>query len=159
MRVSLSSVLAAGIAAGALACSRPARTTTTDASSGTPRPALMLVADADAGRAAATAPAHVVVLYNFPKDTAAFEKYYAATHLPLLNANAKEIGYTRARLVKFTTSLDGKAPMYYRKAELVWASMDALQKGIATPGFQKVAGDLGNFATGGVVGLIGAETP
>lgn len=61
--------------------------------------------------------------------------------------------------MKFATALDGKAPMYYRKAELVWASMDALQKGIATPGFKKVAGDLGNFATGGVVGLIGAETP
>jgi uncharacterized protein (TIGR02118 family) len=156
MRVSLSSVLAAGIAAGALACSRPARTTTTDGSTGATRPALMLVADA--GSTAATAPAHVVVLYNFPKDTAAFEKYYAATHLPLLNANAKEIGYTRARLVKFTTGLDGKAPMYYRKAEMVWASMDALQKGIATPGFKKVGDDLGNFATGGVVGLIGAET-
>ena len=81
-----------------------------------------------------------------------------AAQTAILNANAKEIGYTRAHLVKFTTGLDGKAPMYYRKAEMVWPSMDALQKGIATPGFKKVAGDLPNFATGGIVGLIGAET-
>ena len=101
----------------------------------------------------------MVVLYNFPKDTAAFEKYYAATHLPIVDANAKEIGFTRAKYVKFTTGLDGKAPAFYRKAELVFSSMQALQKGIATPGFKKVGDDLPNFATGGVVGLIGEESP
>jgi hypothetical protein len=34
----------------------------------------------------------------------------------------------------------------------------ALKKGTATPGFKKVAGDLPNFATGGLDGLIAAET-
>jgi uncharacterized protein (TIGR02118 family) len=103
-------------------------------------------------------PTRVVVLYNPPKDPAAFEKYYAATHLPLLHANAKEIGYTKAEFVKFASALDGAAAPLYRKAELTFASMDALKKGIATNGFKKVAGDLGNFATGGVTALIGDET-
>ena len=33
----------------------------------------------------------VTVLYNQPKDTAAFEKYYASSHLPLVQANQQEI--------------------------------------------------------------------
>ena len=156
MRLSLSTLLAATFAVGALACSKPADTSSQSGaaamSSGTTTTA------GDVNDALAAGAAHVVVLYNFPKDTAAFEKYYAQTHVPLLDANAKEIGFVRHHLVKFTTALDGKAPQYYRKAELVFSSMDALHKGIATPGFKKVAGDLSNFATGGVVGLIGAET-
>ncbi len=40
----------------------------------------------------------VIVLYNQPKDTAAFAKYYAETHVPLFAPHAKEIGVTRAEL-------------------------------------------------------------
>jgi uncharacterized protein (TIGR02118 family) len=103
-------------------------------------------------------PAHLLVIYNPPKDPAAFERYYAGTHLPLLQANAREIGYTKAEFVKFVSAVDGAAAPLYRKAELTFASMDALKKGIATNGFKKVAGDLGNFATGGATALIGDET-
>lgn len=114
--------------------------------------------DAHAALADGPPAAHFVVLYNFPKDTAAFEKYYAEKHLPLLAANAKEIGFTKGVLVKFTSTLDGHAPTYYRKAELTWASTADMQRGLATPGFKKIANDLGNFATGGVVALVGVET-
>jgi uncharacterized protein (TIGR02118 family) len=100
----------------------------------------------------------VVVLYNQPKDTAAFEKYYAQTHLPLVGANQQEIGFTRAGLVRFPRNLDGTAPAIYRKAELWFDSEAALNKGIATPGFKKVADDLKNFATGGLSALVAVET-
>ena len=50
----------------------------------------------------------VVVLYNQPKDTAAFEKYYAEKHVPLFVAHAQEIGVTRAELIKFSPGADGK---------------------------------------------------
>ncbi len=107
----------------------------------------------------ATGPAAIVtVIYNMPKDTAAFEKYYAETHLPLVSANQAEIGFTRADLTKFTANLDGKKPSYYRQAELYFPSMDAAKKGMATAGFKKVADDLANFATGGLVGLLATET-
>jgi uncharacterized protein (TIGR02118 family) len=113
---------------------------------------------ADTTAAAAPAPAGpeaiVTVLYNQPKDTAAFEKYYRTIHVPLVKANQDDIGFTRADLTRFTSKADGKKPPYYRQAELYFPSMDALKKGIATPGFQKVAGDLGNFATGGFTGMI-----
>jgi uncharacterized protein (TIGR02118 family) len=100
----------------------------------------------------------VTVIYKAPKDTAAFEKYYAETHVPLVVANQPEIGFTRAELTRFNTNLDGSKPDRYRQAELYFPSMEAAKKGIATPGFKKVADDLGNFASGGLDALIGTET-
>jgi uncharacterized protein (TIGR02118 family) len=108
--------------------------------------------------AEATAPmgpmAIVTVLYNHPKDTAAFEQYYKTTHVPLVGANQKEIGFVRADLTKFASTADGKKPTFYRQAELYFDSMDSLKKGIATAGFKKVADDLPKFATGGLIGMI-----
>src|SRR5216117_3405006 len=117
----------------------------------------------------------VVVLYSHPKDTAAFEKYYAETHVPLFASHAQEIGVTRAELIKFAvdanligvtraelikfaSTADGKPPTLYREADLRFDSKEALEKGTATPGFKAVATDLANFATGGVTVLIGQKT-
>ncbi|MEO8091010.1 MAG: EthD family reductase [Gemmatimonadales bacterium] len=115
---------------------------------------------ADRATAAASAgPAAIVtVLYNQPKDPAAFEKYYASTHLPLVVANQGEIGFKRADLTKFASTLDGKKPAFYRQAELYFDSMDDLQKGVTTPGFKKVADDLKNFASGGLIGMVATTT-
>ncbi|MBA3318721.1 MAG: EthD family reductase, partial [Gemmatimonadales bacterium] len=98
------------------------------------------------------------VIDKQPKDSVAFEKYYAETHLPLLGANQQEIGFNKAELTKFESNLDGSAPARYRQAELYFPSLAALKKGTATPGFKKVAGDLPNFATGGVEALVAVET-
>jgi uncharacterized protein (TIGR02118 family) len=100
----------------------------------------------------------VTVIYKTPKDTAAFEKYYSESHLPLVTASKNEIGFDRAELTKFDSNLDGSPRSRYRQAELYFPSMDALKKGIATPGFKKVAGDLPKFATGGFDALVGVET-
>lgn len=122
-------------------------------------------ADAPADAAPAAEPAApagpaaiVTVIYNTPKDTAAFEKYYRDVHLPLVSANQQEIGFTRADLTKFTSTLDGKKPAYYRQAELYFPSMNAARAGMGTPGFKKVGDDLANFASGGLIGLIATET-
>lgn len=115
-----------------------------------------------AGDTTAAAPSRevaiVTVIYNPPKDTAAFERYYRTTHVPLVKANQEEIGFTRADLTRFESTPDGKKPTFYRQAELYFDSMDDLKKGIATPGFKKVSGDLGNFATGGFTGMIASTT-
>ncbi len=114
---------------------------------------------APAEPAAASGPGAIVtVIYNTPKDTAAFEKYYRDVHLPLVSANQQEIGFTRADLTRFSSNLDGKKPTYYRQAELYFPSMDAAKKGMATAGFKKVGDDLANFASGGLTGLVAAET-
>lgn len=111
----------------------------------------------EAAPAPAGPEAIVTVIYNTPKDTAAFEKYYWATHVPLVQANQAEIGFVRADLTRFAKNLDGKKPSYYRQAELYFKSMADLEKGIATPGFKKVADDLGNFASGGLTGMVARE--
>jgi uncharacterized protein (TIGR02118 family) len=100
----------------------------------------------------------VIVLYNQPTDTAAFERYYAEKHVPLFASHAQEIGVTRAELVKFAATIDGQRSTLYRMADLRWESRDALERGIATPGFKAVAADLANFATGGVTVLVGGKT-
>jgi uncharacterized protein (TIGR02118 family) len=105
-----------------------------------------------------TPAAIVTVIYQTPKDTAAFEKHYTETHLPLVTNGKDEIGFERAELTKFDSNLDGSKPARYRQAELYFPSMDALKKGTATPAFKKVAGDLPKFATGGFDALVGAET-
>jgi uncharacterized protein (TIGR02118 family) len=122
-------------------------------------------ADASADASPAAEPAApvgpkaiVTVIYNTPKDTAAFEKYYRETHLPLVSANQQEIGFTRADLTRFSQDLEGGKPAYYRQAELYFPSLDAAKKGMATPGFKKVADDLANFASGGHTGLVAVET-
>jgi uncharacterized protein (TIGR02118 family) len=113
---------------------------------------------ATAAPASAGPMAIVTVLYNTPKDTAAFEKYYSSKHVPLVVASQDEIGFVRADLTKFSSTADGKKPTFYRQAELYFRSMDDLKKGIATPGFKKVADDLPNFATGGLTALIATAT-
>ena len=100
----------------------------------------------------------VIVLYNQPKDTAAFEKYYAEKHVPLFAAHAQEIGVARAELIKFAPGADGKSAAIYREADLRWSSKDAMEKGLATPGFKAVAGDIPAFATGGFTVLMGVKT-
>src|SRR5438067_13576157 len=100
----------------------------------------------------------VVVLYNQPKDTAAFEKYYAEKHVPLFASHAQEIGVTRVELIRFSPSADGKPAPIYREADLRWDSREARDKGMATAGFKAVAGDLPVFATGGFTVLLGQKT-
>ena len=97
------------------------------------------------------------MIYNQPKDSAAFESYYKDHHLPLVGGGQSEIGFTRADLTRFESNLDGSAPVKYRQAELCFNSMDELKKGTATEAFKKVGADLPNFATGGLTGLIGEQ--
>ncbi|HUR93826.1 MAG TPA: EthD family reductase [Gemmatimonadales bacterium] len=118
---------------------------------------LGMVAEETGDKGTSACPALVTVIYNTPKDTAAFEAYYAATHLPLVVAGQGEIGFTRADLTKFASNLDGSAAAKYRQAELCFDSMDALKKGTATPAFKKVGEDLSKFATGGLTGLVGEQ--
>ena len=100
----------------------------------------------------------VTVIYKAPKDTAAFEKYYAETHIPLVGASQTEIGFTRAELTRFNSNLDGSKPARYRQAELYFPSMDAAKKGIATPASRRSATIWPTSPAGGLDALIGAET-
>jgi len=107
---------------------------------------------------APAARAFVTVIYNAPKNPAAFEKYYWESHVPLVGQHQAEVGFTEAELTKFDAAADGKAAPYYRQAVLWFNSMADLEKGIATPGFKAIGDDLANFATGGLIAMIGEQT-
>ncbi|MDH4132197.1 MAG: EthD family reductase [Gemmatimonadota bacterium] len=102
--------------------------------------------------------AFVTVIYNHPKDAAAFESYYADTHLPLVGKGAAEMAFTRAELTRFARNLDGTPAAFYRQAKLYWPSGAALTAGTGTGAFKAVGDDLGNFADGGLVALVGHLT-
>lgn len=95
----------------------------------------------------------LTVLYGHPTDPAAFEAYYASTHMPLVG-KIKEI--VKAETTKFLDEADGSKAAYYRMAELWFADMNALQAGMGSEAGQATAGDIANFATGGVTLLTGA---
>ena len=142
----------------ALACSKPAATPAADSSMGAMHDTTAAMAPAAAAPVPDAPVWAVVVLYNWPKDTAAFEKYYAASHLPLVGAKAKEIGFSKAVLIKFSKNADGSKPAHYRMAQLWFPSEAALKAGTSTPGFKEVAGDIPKFSTGGQIVLTGQET-
>jgi uncharacterized protein (TIGR02118 family) len=94
----------------------------------------------------------LTVLYGQPQDPQAFDRYYEQTHVPL----AQKIPGLKA----FTTikpaplSPQEKSP-YYLIAILHFESQQAMGAAFQSPEGQAAAGDVRNFATGGVTMLAG----
>jgi uncharacterized protein (TIGR02118 family) len=135
----------------ATACGKPAEKAAETPAADTATPTAQPVA-------AAGPQGIITVLYQTPKDTAAFEKYYAGTHLPLVSSGQQEIGFTRAELTKFVSTLDGKKPTFYRQAELYFNSLDDAKKAMGTEAFKKVKDDFKKFDTHGLIGMLAVET-
>jgi uncharacterized protein (TIGR02118 family) len=98
-----------------------------------------------------TAMMKLTVLYGKPKSADAFEKYYAETHLPIAG---KMQGVRKIELSKVVGTPDGSAPAFYRLADLYFDDLDHLKSVMGSPEGNATAGDLANFATGGVTLLI-----
>lgn len=113
----------------------------------------LVIGAATSAQAAARASHRVkiTVLYAQPKDPAAFEKYYAETHLPIA---AKMKGVKRLELSKVAPGPDGAAPPFYRIAELYFTSKKQMDKVMATPEAKATVADIPNFATGGFTVLV-----
>jgi uncharacterized protein (TIGR02118 family) len=95
----------------------------------------------------------LTVLYGHPADPAAFENYYAATHMPL---TAKMSGVIRYEKAKVVGTPAGDKPPYYRIFEAWFESEAALGATMGSPEGRAVVADLANFATGGLTVLISA---
>jgi uncharacterized protein (TIGR02118 family) len=90
--------------------------------------------------------ATLLVLYKTPADPAAFDRYYAETHIPL----AKKIpGLRSYRVSKGALATPAGASNIHLTAILTFDSLAALQAGLGSPEGQKAAGDVSNFASGG----------
>jgi uncharacterized protein (TIGR02118 family) len=94
--------------------------------------------------------AQLIALYKTPKDAKAFDAYYFSTHVPL----AKKI----PGLQKYEVSDGGVGGpgggAYHLVALLTFKSAADIGAGLGTPEGQAAAGDLGNFADGGVELLV-----
>jgi uncharacterized protein (TIGR02118 family) len=91
--------------------------------------------------------AQVLVLYKTPKDTAAFDKYYAETHIPL----AKKMPGLRKYLVSKGPVATPAGPSgIYLVAELTFDNMAAVQAAFGSAEGRATAADVPKFASGGV---------
>jgi uncharacterized protein (TIGR02118 family) len=95
----------------------------------------------------------LTVLYGHPTSADTFEKYYKASHLPLV---AKMKGVARAELTKFVGAPGGGKAAFYRMAELYFANQAEMDKALGSAEGQAAVADLPNFASGGVTVVVGA---
>jgi uncharacterized protein (TIGR02118 family) len=100
--------------------------------------------------------ATLLVLYKTPKDPAAFDRYYAETHIAL----AKKIpGVKSYRISKGGVGTPAGPSGIHLVATLTFDSMAALQAGLGSPEGAAAGGDVANFATGGADLLMFDDGP
>lgn len=91
--------------------------------------------------------ARVVVMYKTPKDPAAFDQYYFATHVPI----AQRIpGLRKYEVSQGAVASPAGASGVHLVAVLHFADMAAVGQAFASPEGQAAVADVGTFATGGV---------
>ncbi len=88
----------------------------------------------------------ILAIYGKPKDEQTFLTYYSKTHAPLAAAIPGLQSYRHGRVWGGSDT----PPAGWYAASLTFRDRAALEAGLASPQGQKAAGDLGNFATGGV---------
>lgn len=64
-------------------------------------------------------------------------------------------GVSRMELTKFDSGVEGESLLFYRMAELYFPSLEAMEQVLATPEAKATLQYLDNFATGGVIVLVG----
>jgi uncharacterized protein (TIGR02118 family) len=90
--------------------------------------------------------AKLVVTYKTPKDAAAFDKYYAQTHIPL----AKKLpGLRKYEVSRGPIATPDGPSTIHMIATLTFDSMAALKAAFASDEGKSAAADVGHFATGG----------
>ena len=95
--------------------------------------------------------AKLIALYKTPKDKAAFDRYYHATHIPL----ARKIpGLRKYDISNGAVGMPSGPSDFHLVATLEFDSIAAVQAALGSPEGQATAGDLANFADGGVDLLV-----
>ena len=94
----------------------------------------------------ATQMARLVVMYRTPKDPAAFDRYYFATHIPI----AKKIpGLRKYEVSEGPVATPAGASGFHLIAILHFDDVAAIQRAFASPEGRAAAVDVQTFATGG----------
>jgi uncharacterized protein (TIGR02118 family) len=91
--------------------------------------------------------ARLMVFYKTPNDTAAFDDYYAATHVPI----AQAMPGLRAYDISSGTVAGPDGPTdNHLIATLHFDTLADIKAALSSPEGQAAVTDLGNFADGGV---------
>lgn len=88
----------------------------------------------------------LLVLYNEPKDPEHFKKYYVETHLPLAN----KLPGVKSASYSFDVKPLGPGKKYFCVFEADFESEAALMSALGSSEGKAVAGDVPNYASGGV---------
>ena len=91
--------------------------------------------------------AKVLVLYRKPKSAEAFDKHYAAVHIPLVK---KIPGLKKYGVSTGTVGTPAGPSDIHLAVTLYFDSPDTLKAGMSSAEGKAAAGDLANFADGGV---------
>jgi uncharacterized protein (TIGR02118 family) len=95
--------------------------------------------------------AHVVVMYKTPKDSAAFDKYYAETHIPI----AKKLpGLRKYEVSRGPVATPAGPSAFHLIATLYFDSMAEIQAAFGSAEGKAAAADVPKFATGGADMLL-----
>ncbi|WP_159837731.1 EthD family reductase [Nocardia sp. CY41] len=89
----------------------------------------------------------ISVCYRQPEDQAAFDKYYAEIHTPLVLKIPKLVTIATGKCV----SLSKKEAPFYMVANLYFETAADLEEALRSPEMQAAGADVANFASGGVV--------
>jgi uncharacterized protein (TIGR02118 family) len=90
--------------------------------------------------------AQIVVTYKMPKDAAAFDKYYAETHIPLAK---KMPGLRKFQVSQGTVATPAGTSGVHLMAILTFDDMAAVQAAFGSPEGKAAAADVPKFASGG----------
>ena len=86
------------------------------------------------------------MLYKTPTDPAAFDKYYADTHIPLAK---KMPGLKDYKVSRGGVNAAGGSAKLHLVAELTFDSLGTLQAALESAEGKAAAADVPNFASGG----------
>jgi uncharacterized protein (TIGR02118 family) len=95
--------------------------------------------------------AHVVVMYKTPKDAAAFDKYYAETHIPIAK---KMPGLRKFEVSRGPVGTPAGPSAFHLIATLYFDSMAEIQAAFGSAEGKAAAADVPKFATGGADMLL-----
>ena len=90
--------------------------------------------------------AEILVLYKTPKDPAAFDRYYAETHIPLAK---KMPGLRKYQVSRGPVATPAGLSGIHMVAILTFDSMAAIQSAFGSAEGKATAADVPKFASGG----------
>ena len=96
----------------------------------------------------------LTVLYGYPTDPEAFDRYYRETHIPLARTMKGLKGWTIGKCQ--SVAPDEPAP-YYMIVGLYAESRKAMEAILDSPEGRATVADVPNFATGGVTFIYDEE--